>query len=904
MLRARGCVAKSLNNVNVSFEDWQVIKELFQAALKRGPEDRSVFLSQACGNERIRQEVESLLAAHEADSSFMNTPAANLLLNNKPSLSTGQRFGPYEVISPLGEGGMGELYVATDSRLGRKVALKLLPSSCTSDADRVRRFGREARAASALNHPNIVTIHEIGQTESLQFIATEFVDGETLRDYMTNARMTVGEVLEVAAQIASALQAAHEAGIVHRDIKPENIMLRRDRVVKVLDFGLAKLTPRKLTTVEAHGLQSLVQTNPGVVMGTVGYMSPQQARGQDVDARSDIWSLGVVLYEMVSGRAPFGGETPSHVIVSILESEPPPLFSDVPVELERIITKALRKDTAERYQSARELLVDLRNLMDELTVESRLRQISRSEGAAKIDGSLIDSVRNLAYPRSTTSTEYLVNGIKRHKTGTVFTAVTVVLLFTSLFFFGNSKPGSAERIDSIAILPFANESGDANNEYLSDGISDSIISSLARSPELRVVSFGTVVTYKGKQIDPQTVGRNLNVRAVLVGRMAQRGDALSISTELVDVKDNRRLWAGQYNGKSSDILSVQAEIAHEVFEKLNLNSDGHENRSLTRPSTQHTDAYVAFARGRFLLEKRGGNATQKSIDYLEEAIRLDPSYAPAYATLSYAYWSLGNFGKQPLDEALLKAKQAAAKAIELDQMQAEAYSVLGHVASSERDWAGAERAFRRAVEVNPNSAFAHSNYAFYFIAARRFDEGVAESKRAVELEPTSVLFNRNLALNLYFARRYDEAIEQSKKTLELDPNMVTAYNWLAMSYEAKGQQDDFIKTLFESGDLSQFGPEAEAALKTAYKVSGWKGFWLKVLGLLQEEIKQTNKSQPLLMAEIYARLGDKDKAFKYLEQASAGRGWGITTLNADPRWDDLRSDQRYKDLVLAMGLEP
>jgi eukaryotic-like serine/threonine-protein kinase len=426
----------------VTSECWQQVKELFEAALERGPGERTAYLAQACaGDEPIRQEVESLLAAHEGDSSFMNTPVGHLLVGDKPMLAAGQRFGPYEEISPLGEGGMGQVYLAVDTRLGRKVALKLLPSSYTGDVERVRRFGQEARAASALNHPNIVTIHEIGQTESLHFIATEFVDGETLREHMTNTRMTVGEVIDVATQIASALRAAHEAGIVHRDIKPENIMLRRDGFVKVLDFGLAKLAPDQAVVGDPRApTKSMVKTNPGVVMGTVGYMSPEQARGAEVDSRTDVWSLGVVLYEMVAGHAPFEGETPSHVIVSILESEPRPLSLgvEVPAELDRIIAKALSKEREKRYHTAGEMALDLKSLKEELTVEARLTKFRRSgahgiETATKSDGPATPAPSSAARTfdvlpaRPTVSVEYFVGEIKRHKTF-VGAALLILLL--------------------------------------------------------------------------------------------------------------------------------------------------------------------------------------------------------------------------------------------------------------------------------------------------------------------------------------------------------------------------------------------------------------------------------------------------------------------------------------------
>jgi serine/threonine protein kinase len=477
----------------VTSERWQRVKELFEAALERDPAERATFLAQACGSdEEVRREVESLLAAHEGDPGFMNTPVGHLLVGDEPMLAVGQPFGPYEVTSPLGEGGMGQVYLAVDTRLGRRVALKLLASSHTGDADRVRRFGQEARAASALNHPNIVTIHEIGQADSLHYIAAEFVDGETLREHMASTRMTVGEVLDVAAQIASALSAAHEARIVHRDVKPENIMLRHDGFIKVLDFGLAKLAPQQVAAVDAPVLtESRVKTNPGVVMGTVGYMSPEQARGQEVDARTDVWSLGVVLYEMLAGRAPFGGETPSHVIVSILESEPPSFGVEVPTELERIISKALRKERAERYQTAGEMARDLKNLKEELGVEARLKRglppnASGKESAARGDGpGVIESIREPAArtghiipARQTVSVEYLISEIKRHKTFAGAALFVLLVGAIGLTYFainrnkGNLNPRGKK---SIAVLPLKPISAANRNEIYEIGIADSLI---------------------------------------------------------------------------------------------------------------------------------------------------------------------------------------------------------------------------------------------------------------------------------------------------------------------------------------------------------------------------------------------------------------------------------------------
>ena len=621
---------------------------------------------------------------------------------------------------------------------------------------------------------------------------------------------------------------------------------------------------------------------------------------------------------MVSGRAPFKGETPSHVIVSILESEPPPLsLVEVPAKLERIISKALRKERSERYQTAGDMALDLKNLKEELTVESRLKQFRSSDAdgigtatksdrrvALKTADASATSTADVAISHLTSSTQYLVNGIQRHKGGAVFASATAFLLVASLFYFFNSTNVGGAPIDSVAVLPFTNAGGNSDAEYLSDGISDSVINNLSRLPNLRVISLSTVMRYKGKQPDPQAVGRELKVGAVLMGRMTQRGDALAISAELVDVKDNRRLWGAQYNGKPSDILTVQEKIAGEIAEKLRLKLGGPEKQRLTKHYTENTDAYQAYARGRFMLQKRTGPSTETSIEYFEQAIKLDPNYALAYAALADANLSLSQLGGLRLPaEVMPEAKAAVAKALAIDGTLAEAHASLGSIKLFEWDWSGAEREFKRARELNPNYEGNEDSDAHYLRVMKRFDEAVAESKRILELEPVSVLYNRNVATNLYFARRYDEAIEQCQKTLELDPNMPTAYRWLAKSYEQKGLYDQAVEAYLKTVEFSNLGPEGGAALKDAYAASGWKGFWRKSLELKKERAKQRRVSLYAL-AENYARLGEKDQAFAWLEKLYEQRSPTLSQLNGDPLWDGFRSDPRYADLVRRVGLEP
>ena len=904
---------------------WEQIKGLFHATLEHEPAQRPAFLARACaGDSPLRDEVESLLQSHEQAESFIETPAADIaaavLTEDQPRLLAGQMVGHFRIAGVLATGGMGEVYLADDTRLGRKIALKLLPPQFTINADRVRRFEQEARAASALNHPNIVTIHEIGETDSRHFIATEFVDGETLREHIANTRMTVGEVLDVAVQVASAVQAAHEAGIVHRDVKPENLMLRRDRIVKVLDFGLAKLAPQQAVVELQTPTHSKVETNPGVVMGTVGYMSPEQARGVEVDARTDIWSLGVVLYEMISGRAPFEGETPSHVIVSILESEPPPLVRDeeVPAELERIVAKALNKDRDGRYQTAGDLVLDLRSLMEELTVESRLKQFRKSgqdgrETAATRDGHVaintapasIASAADIAIPPPTSGADYLLNEIKRHKRTVVFAAATIILLVASLVYF-SSFTNRGGPIESVAVLPFVNVSGDPNAEPLAEGISDSIINSLSRLPNLKVNSLNSVLRYKGQEIDSQKVGNELNVRAVLMGRMTQRGDDVTISAELVDVSDKRRLWGEQYRRKLSDILVVQNEIAQEITEGLRLRLTGEEKKQLARQHTQNNDAYLLYSSGNYYFRQNTKEGFEKSIESFEQAIKIDPNYALAYAGLAATYQFMISRGFLRSKESEQKVEWAALKALQIDDTLAEAHVSLAVNKFIKFDWVGAEKEIKRALELDPNSSQANASYASYLWAVGRANESLHYTIRARELD--SRPDRGEGAFAYYMARQYDKAIELYRNNLKKKPDNAQAQILLGEAYVAKGMPAEGVAetqkgmALDATLDKTPERWDRYPLLAYAYAAAGQRAEALKILSEQQRLAKQRYVS-PYNFAIIYTGLGDKDRAFEWLTKCVEQRILIIFHLKSRPLFDSLRSDPRYRDLLRRMNLE-
>ena len=891
-------------------ERWEQTSRILETALERNPEQLAAYLDEVCASDaELRREVESLLAASAQAGSLLDSPAmamaAPLFVNDSVSSMLGRSIGRYKIITTLGTGGMGEVYLAHDTRLGRKIALKLLPTHSTTDKDRLRRFEQEAHAASTLSHPNVCVIHEVGETEDdRHYIAMEYVDGVTLRQHMTEARLKLSEALDVAVQVASGLAAAHEVGVTHRDIKPENIMLRRDGYVKVLDFGLAKLTEQPTTDVTTAA-RARVTTDTGVVMGTSRYMSPEQARGLAVDARTDIWSLGVVIYEMVTGEAPFKGETTSDVIVSILDREPQLLEHyrpAVPPELQKIVSKALSKSREERYQTIEQLAGKLKSLKQEF------EYAARNETAGELANRTGKQVKRL-----TSRTEYLIGGIKRHQKAIALTAAILIIVLAASAYFRFAR--SYQTIDSLAALPFVNVDADPNTEYLSDGITESLINSLSQLPNLKVISFSSVSRYRGQQIDPQTVARDLGVRALLVGKVTQRGDDLIVSAELVDTRDNSHIWGEQYNRKLSGLLALQKEISREISDKLRMRSSGEQKERLTKSYTESTEAYQLYLKGRYHWNKWTPEGWQKSIEYFQQAIKKDPSYALAYVGVSNAYNALGFFDVMLPREAWPKAEEAAVKGLELDDTLGEAHAALGTVKYLYGwDWAAAERELKRAIELNPNDEVAHTVYAYYLHSMGRGDEGLAEMKRAYELDPLSIRINFGLGDMLAFAhahRQYDQAIEQFRKTIELEPAQWTlgaAYWHLAAVYEKKGMYEEAIAEYQRGMNLSGESYLA-AALEQAYKRSGFSEAKRVVTKMRLQKMIEASKRErvpPLPFAFIYADLGENEQAFEWLEKAYEEHSSSLVHLGDGMvcTCDALRSDPRFADLLRRIGLPP
>ncbi len=841
-------------------------------------------------------------------------------------MENGTIINQYKIISPIGKGGMGEVFLAQDTKLDRKVAIKFLNEELSKDADKLNRFIQEAKAVSALNHPNILTVHEIGESESSNYIVTEFIEGRTLREQITPRKTkSLNEILKIGVQIAEALSAAHQAGIIHRDIKPENIMIRQDGYAKVLDFGLAKLIEQKPKDeiLSEDTTKGLVKTNPGMVMGTVSYMSPEQARGKDTDARTDIWSLGVVLYEMLSGRVPFTGETINHTIVSILENEPLHL-ENVPDELQRIIRKALTKDADMRYQTAKDLLIDLKNLRRSLDIQGELERsfvpnretvtdhIQENQTAIYSAKSIEDTKAEsgaVATQNVTTSSslEYAVTKAKTHKLATAIIGLIMLSLISAIAYFGFfAKRGG--QIESIAVMPFVNESKNEDVEYLSDGMTETLINSLSQIPNLSVKARSTVFYYKGKEISPQKIGEELKVQAILNGRVVQRGNDLVLYLSLVDVKTGDQIWGETYNRKQSDLVILQTEIAKDVSTKLKSKLSSAEAAGVEKNYTANSEAYQLYLQGRYHWNQRNTKAFEKAVEFFKQAIEKDPKYALAYSGLADTYALFPAYGEFRPKDYLPKAKEAAQKALELDPNLAEAHASLGQILLySDYDFAGSERSHKRAIELNPKYATAHQWYGELLFVSGRQDEAFKELTKALELDPISRIINSEMRKFLLLAKRFDEALLQSKKMNEMFPNEAAFQGSNAEINEAQGKYAEAFQEYILAAKTDGTKPEEIQEMKAVYEKGGWDGFkkaeMEQILKSLKDEgAKDKNEYvNAIRFAFAYAGLGDKDKTVEYLNKAYEERALDMIYLNVDFVWDFVRDDPRFKELVRKVG---
>lgn len=849
-------------------EDWEQIESLFHEALELGPEARGAYLEGACaGDAALRAEVESLLEARDRREHFLEEPAFDLglkvLAGDAPASLAGKQVGPYKILRQLGRGGMGEVYLAEDERLGRRVALKFLSAKLMDDNWAKRHLIKEAQSIAMLDHRNICAVHGIEEAEGYSFIVMQYAEGDTLAALLQKRLPDIPQTISLAVQIVSAIAEAHAHGIIHRDLKPQNIVVTPAEQVKVLDFGLAKTVQLK-RGAGAHNGDTSQFSNKGVVVGTVAYMSPEQLRAERLDFRSDIFSLGVVLYEMVSGRKPFGRNSDAEVISAILTSRPAPLTrpaGSVPPALSRVIHKCLEKDKERRYPSASELLYELSGMERGGEPAPYLRWMPGTRAAAAMLFVLLAAASALIYLRPA-------------------------------------------RVRTLAVLPITSEDGTKETDPLGYGLTEDLINKLSRLSTLRVKALTAVSGYRGRKIDPLEVGRGLGVDAVFVGIFARQDGALVLQARLLDPSDGTQLWGDKFNVRPDQILDLHEEVSERVASELAPWAGEGERKLLALSATRSNDALNEYYQGRNLWERRSKENIGQIMAHYQRAISLDASYARAYAGLADCYMQLNSpaYGNMPAGEALNKARYMALKAVEIDDSLPEAHTSLGVVRFKfEWDWAEAEKEFRRAIELNPDYAWAHYWYSQFLSVTGRADEAIAESRVASDLAPFSTAARNGVCRTFYLARQYPKAEACYGDLLAGDRDNVNTNYLLSYVYLKQARYADAIRIL--EGLYVKDRSLAAAPLGFAYGKNGEGAKALKVLGDM-EEISKSGYLPPQEWAIIYIGLGDHDRAFYWLERSYAEHFSTLNFLTAEPIYEDLRSDLRFLDLARRLNLTP
>jgi serine/threonine protein kinase/Tfp pilus assembly protein PilF len=821
-------IAKDQAKDAINPERWRQIKRCFAAALELEARARQSFLDRECaGDSALRVEVESLLAFAEPAVVTVESPPAE-----HTELAAGTRLGDYEVVTQLGPGGFGGAYHARDLRLHRDVAIKVLPAALSADAAALRRFQREARAAAQLNHPHIVTIHSIEQVGDVHLIVMELVEGETLDRIIPQGGVSLEKFLALAAELSDAVAAASQKGIIHRDLKPSNIMVDKRGSIKILDFGIAKLTKP-----EGSDASDLQETEPGVVIGTFPYMSPEQLEGKKLDGRTDIFSLGAVMYQMATGERPFRGKTQAELISSILRDEPKSVLhlrSDLPIPLQGILERCLAKEVEKRYTA-----LQLRESIQQLRQELATKQHSASI---------------------------------------------------------NSTAGT--RVRSLAVLPLENLSRDPEQEYFADGLTEALINSLAKIAALQVISRTTAMRYKKTDKTLPQIARELNVDAIVEGTVLRSGERVRISVQLIDAHTDTHLWAQNYDRDLRDILALHAEVAQAVAREVQVKLTPHDYAHFAHPHPVDPEAYEAYLKGRYYWNRRPAELG-KAIQCLEQAITRDPGYAAALTGLADCLNSLTVYGLAPASEGSVKAKHLAQRALEIGDSLAEAHTALALATIYEYDFSTAEKEFERAIELNPRYAYAHAVFSNLLAWTGRYEEAYTEAHRALRLDPLSSITNSMVGWVYLYGRRYDQAIEQLQKTLELDPRSGISWAFLGWAQSCKSQHESAITSLRKSSEIYP-GSGPIAWLGQAYATAGYRGEALKILEQLQELSKQQYVS-PYGVGRIYAALGQTEEAFLWLETAYEQRANWMVWLKFDPVFDDLRSDPHFQNLLRRMN---